>query len=57
MCDVIGESASDSVPLKALLDRAASYGDDPALGDGLTVLRRHPPVFRIDSAGGAEPTE
>jgi hypothetical protein len=57
VCDVLGESASETVPLTAFLDRAASYGDDPGHGDGLTVLRRHPPAFRIDSAGGAEPTE
>jgi hypothetical protein len=54
--DVLFGSASETVPLAVFLDRAASFRDDPSLGDGLSVLQRNPPRFRVAADGDVQPT-
>jgi hypothetical protein len=44
----------ETTDLAEFLSRAASFGDDPTIGDGLTHAQRHPPRFRADAAGEVE---
>lgn len=54
---VLEEGVSEVVKLDAFLDRAASFGDDPSAGDGLTEVQRRPAGFRITPTGVTSPIE
>jgi hypothetical protein len=55
--DVLEADSSESIVLSIFLDRAASFGDDPNLGDGLTSMQRHPATFTVDQSGRVEPMD
>jgi len=48
------QAQGTQLPLDDFLARAASFQDDPQLGDGGTVLERHPPTIKVSSDGIAE---
>ena len=52
--DVLARDDSATTDLADFLSRAASFGDDPSIGDGLTQMQRQPPRFRADTGGGVE---
>jgi hypothetical protein len=52
--DVLARDDSALMDLAAFLSRAASFGGDPSIGDGLTKMQRRPPRFRVDARGGIE---
>lgn len=52
--DVLEPGSSETVGLQVFLGRAASFGDDPNLGDGLTAMRRRPARFAVDHTGQVE---
>lgn len=55
--DVLDPGSSETVILPVFLDRAASFGDDPNLGDGLASMQRHPATFAVDQSGRVEPAD
>ena len=55
VADPISDAAEETVELAAFLGRAASFQDDPALGDGMTQMQRRPPTFRVGGTGITEP--
>lgn len=52
--DVLTSHDSATADLAEFLSRAASFGDDPSIGDGLTQMQRRPPRFRADAGGAVE---
>jgi hypothetical protein len=52
--DALAPDDSATTDLADFLSRAASFGDDPSIGDGLTQMQRRPPRFRVDGRGGVE---
>ena len=52
--DVLAPDDSATTDLGDFLSRAASFGDDPSIGDGLTAMQRRPPRFRADAGGSVE---
>ncbi len=53
--DVLSTDDSDTTSLAEFLEPAASLGDDPAIGDGLTEMQRRPPTYEVGSHGEVEP--
>lgn len=53
--DVLDARSSERMLLPVFLDRAASFGDDPNLGDGLTSMQRDPAKFAVERSGRVEP--
>lgn len=53
--DALSASDSESIGLMQFLERAALFGDHPAMGDGLTQMERQPPTFEVDARGNVEP--
>jgi len=49
--DVLEPGSSETVGLQVFLGRAASFGDDPNLGDDLTAMQRRPARFAVDHTG------
>jgi hypothetical protein len=49
--NVLEGNRRETVRLSELLERAASFGDDPSLGDGLTQLQRRPATYEVDARG------
>jgi hypothetical protein len=52
--DALAGHDSATTDLTAFLSRAASFGDDPSIGDGLTQMQRQPPRFRATAGGEVE---
>lgn len=57
VADVLGDDEPEAAPLTDFLERAASFGDDPSIGDGLTEMQRRPPRFEARSDGQVRPLE
>lgn len=55
--DVLAAGDSATADLNEFLHVAESFEDDPAIGDGLTEMQRHPPTIRVDSSGSAQRVE
>jgi hypothetical protein len=55
VADALGDEQSETAPLEDFLQRAASFGDDPSFGDGLTEMQRRPPRYAVDRAGTVRP--
>lgn len=52
--DVLGNRSRETTSMDSFLAKAASYGDDPSVGDGLTEMQRRPPFFRVTANGTTE---
>jgi hypothetical protein len=55
VADSLGDEQSETAPLDEFLQRAASFGDDRSIGDGLTEMQRRPPHYTVDRAGTVRP--
>ena len=55
--DVIYDETSETEPLEDFLRHAASFGDDPTIGGGLTEMQRHPPRYEADAKGVVRPLD
>lgn len=55
VASVLEEGESEAVGLESFLDRAASFSDDPSIGDGLTEMQRRPASFRVTQTGVTAP--
>jgi hypothetical protein len=54
---VLAAGDSETADLNEFLHVAESFADDPAIGDGLTEMQRHPPTICVDSLGSAQRVE
>jgi len=57
VADALGDEAAETEPLATFLERAASFADDPSIGDGLTEMQRRPPRFAASADGEVRPLD